>query len=143
MLSLLAICVQAQAQPKGEEKAIYDACMDYILAFYKADTSYAYRSVHPDLKKRGYSYSNDKKQYSSQLEMSFAELISLAQRWNKDGSRANDKTIKEVKVLDIADKTASAKITAAWGIDHVHLVKLDNKWYVMNVLWQTPPRAGL
>lgn len=29
--------------------------------------------------------------------------------------------------------------TAAWGIDYFHLAKLDGKWMIMNVRWQSIP----
>lgn len=121
------------------EKAIKNACFDYIDAFYKADTSLAYRSIHPKLQKRGFAYSQQNKSYSNQLEMPFPALIKLAKSWNVKGDRANERSARAVKVLDIEDKTASAKVTAAWGIDYIHLVKEDGRWLVMNVLWQSLP----
>jgi hypothetical protein len=44
-----------------------------------------------------------------------------------------------VIILDILDKTASAKLVADWGIDYMHLAKLDGKWMIKNILWQSPP----
>ena len=126
----------------ADEAGIRTACMDYIEAFYKADTTLAYRSVHPRLQKRGFSYSRQNKSYSRQLEMPFPALVQLARKWNADGRSANAGSVKTVKILDIEDKTASAKVTAVWGIDYIHLVKENGKWWVMNVLWQSLPEKG-
>jgi hypothetical protein len=41
----------------------------------------------------------------------------------------------------VLDQTASAKLEAWWGIDHVHLAKFDGKWMIVNVAWQTFPAA--
>jgi Putative lumazine-binding len=123
----------------ADESAVKAAAMDYIECFYEADTTKAYRSVSPLLQKRGYGYSKKKQQYSKQYEMSFEQLISLAKTWNADGSQVNDKSPKKVEIFEILDKTASVKVYAQWGIDYLHLSKLDGKWYVMNVLWQSYP----
>ena len=47
---------------------------------------------------------------------------------------------KEIVVYDVVDQTASAKLTAMWGIDYMHLAKFDGKWMITDILWQTPPR---
>ena len=123
----------------SDEAAVKAAAMDYIECFYDADTSKAYRSVSPLLQKRGYGYSKKKNKYSDQYEMSFDQLISLAKKWNADGSRTTDKSPKKVEIFEILDKTASAKVYAEWGTDYLHLSKIDGKWWVMNVLWQSYP----
>ena len=123
----------------AEEVAVTAAAMDYIECFYEADTTKAYRSVSPLLQKRGYGFSKKKNQYSEQYEMNFEQLIALAKKWNADGSRLNDKSPKKVEIYEIMDKTAPAKVYAQWGTDYMHLSKIDGKWYVMNVLWQSYP----
>lgn len=140
ILSLL-ISTYSNAQKTGEADvvAVKQACFNYIDAFYKADTTLAYASVHPLLQKRGFSYNKEQLSYSKQLEMPFTSLIKLATTWNKDGSRANAQSPRNVQLFEVTDKTASAKVTAVWGIDYIHLVKENGTWYVMNVLWQSAP----
>jgi hypothetical protein len=130
----------AQQTVKTDVDAVKEACFNYIDAFYKADTSLAHTSVHKTLQKRGFFYDTSKAAYSTQLEMPFQALVRLATTWNKDGSRANAQSPREVSVFEVADKTASAKVTAAWGIDYLHLVKEGGRWFIVNVLWQSPPR---
>lgn len=141
-LSLCILTVQAQ-DPADEVKAVEDACFDYINAFYQADTTLAYRSVHKSLRKTGFYWNKEKEMYSDQLEMPFGDLISLAKSWNDDGSRADNTTPKAVDVFEISDKTAVAKVSAIWGIDYVSLMKTDGKWMIVNVLWQSPPRSSI
>ena len=62
----------------------------------------------------------------------------MAGTWNKDG-RVPDDAPREVTVLDVLDKTASAKLVAHWGVDYFHLVKEDGEWKILQVLWQSPP----
>jgi hypothetical protein len=138
---LTAAFFPARAQQTSpDEAAIKAACLDYIDAFYKADTTLAYRSIHPTLQKRGFYYDEKAGGYSKQQEMPFPALVKLASTWNKDGKRSNASSPRAAAVLDVADKTASAKVTAQWGIDYLHLVKENGQWYIINVLWQSPPR---
>lgn len=73
--------------------------------------------------------------------MTFKELVELAKTYNARGTVPKDAP-KEVVVFDVADQTASVKVTAVWGIDYMHLGKYDGKWKIINILWQSPPRDG-
>lgn len=138
--SLFSFALNGQDAPKEDIAGVRSACYDYIDAFYKVDTSLAYRSVHPSLQKRGFYYKAKDQSYSQQLEMPFAALIKLAKNWNKNGKEATEKSVREVVIFEVSDKTASAKVTAVWGIDYIHLTKENGKWYIVNVLWQSPPK---
>lgn len=81
--------------------------------------------------------------YSKQLEMPFDKLVGLAKRWNADGSRTNENSPKDVVIFEVSDKTASAKVTAVWGIDYLSLMKENGKWMIVNVLWQSPPKFSV
>jgi hypothetical protein len=59
------------------------------------------------------------------------------------GKRKNpnaDKWPKKIEVLDYQDQTASAKLTAWWGTDYILLAKLDGRWMITHVLWQSSPK---
>jgi hypothetical protein len=134
-------CAFAQKKPSLDAVAIHKACYNYIDAFYKGDTTLAYKSVHSSLQKRGFFFSDKTNSYSEQLEMPFPALIHLAKTWNKVGKRANEKSIRKVQIFEIADKIATAKVTAVWGIDYIQLAKFNNEWLIINVLWQSPPKS--
>jgi hypothetical protein len=48
-------------------------------------------------------------------------------------------TPREIAILDVLDKTAVAKLTAQWGVDHFQLAKIDGKWMIKHILWQAHP----
>lgn len=125
---------------KQEINEVREACFNYINTFYNADTTLAYKSVHKSVRKTGFYYQDDNQKYSEQLEMPFNDLVSLAKRWNKDGSRTDEKSPKEVTIFEVSDQTASAKVTALWGIDYLSLMKENDRWMIVNVLWQSPPK---
>ena len=122
----------------SDNALVKEAILDYVEGVYTLDTARIYRSVHPTLVKRGSWYDTKKAAYVPLQDMSFQQLVSLTKNWNKDGKRADGKSIREIEVYDVQDKTATAKLTAVWGTDYFHLAKLDGKWYIMNVLWQSP-----
>jgi len=124
---------------KTEKEGVKAAVLDYVEALYDVDSTRIKRSVHPELHKRGYYFRNEA--YQGPADMNYQQLVDLAGRWNAKGNQIDEDSPKEIEVFDVLDKTASAKLTAEWGVDYFHLVKQDDKWYIMNVLWQSPPRA--
>src|SRR5918998_5740616 len=134
---VLSMSVAAAAQSDAEREAVRQAVLDYVEGIYTVDASRIERSVHPDLAKRGFFVKRGETAYSSDV-MTFQQLVELAKTYNKNGRVPKDAP-KEVVVFDISDQTASAKLTAVWGIDYIHLAKYDGKWKFVNVLWQTHP----
>ncbi len=126
------------AQPPDDREAVKQAVLDYVEALYEADSARIQRSVHQELFKLGFE--RDKEGTYKPYRMTYQELYDLAGRWNKAGRIPKDSK-KEIVVYDVADQTASAKLTARWGIDYLHLAKFDGKWMITDILWQTPPRS--
>ena len=126
------------AQTDEDRNSVKQSCLDYVESVYEVNPSKAERSVHPDLVKRGFFIKKNETVYSPHT-MTFTELVELAKNYNKKGNLPKD-AVKEVVVFDVADQTASAKVTAVWGIDYIHLAKYEGKWKIINILWQSPPR---
>lgn len=116
------------------------AIEDYVEALYTVEPDRIENSVDTTLRKVGYYYNSEKKEYINNLSMTYAQLYKLAGEWNKGGDRVTDNSPRLIKIFEINDKSASAKLTAVWGIDYFHLAKVDGKWKIMNVLWQSAPR---
>ena len=134
---LLAAPSAALAQPAADRAAVRQAALDYVEALYEVDTSRVVRSVHPALTKYGYYRADGTYRGGA---MTYDELKQLALRWNRDPRRVDPETaVKEVVVFDVLDKTASAKVVAHWGVDYMHLAKVDGRWLIRNILWQSPP----
>lgn len=138
---LLAFSTTVKEGPEDhpDYKAVHEAISNYVNGLYLVDSTLIEASVHPELRKRGYWYNSNAGEFRDNLDMSFEQLRSLAGRWNLDGKQANEKTIKKIEIYDINSKTASARLTAAWGLDYFHLAKLNDEWMIMNVLWQSLP----
>ena len=121
-----------------DEKEVREACADYLYGIYEVDPKRIERSVHPELRKIGLARWGDAKDYKS-YPMTYAELHELAGKWNAGGDKVTDESPRKIEVLDVLDQTATAKLTAEWGIDYFHLARFDGKWKIINVLWQSHP----
>jgi putative lumazine-binding protein len=132
------LTVSAQEAKPSDRDAVKAAVLDYVEGIYQAQPERIQRSVHPDLAKRGYYKKKGETAFTSE-PMTFDQLVALAGRWNKDGKRPIATYPKEVVVFDVLDQTASAKVTAMWGVDYCHLAKYDGRWKIVNILWQEPP----
>jgi hypothetical protein len=114
--------VIAKDLPANEVNEIKMACVDYVEGFYNADMVKLKRSVHPALMKR--SVSLDLLTYEKLAE------LSMRQSWGKPRSIT-------VEVYDISGIIAAAKIRSSF-INYVHLLKVDGKWQILDVLWDYP-----
>jgi len=124
----------------AERKAVERAVLDYVEGIYEIRPEWIDRGVATDMAKRGFGRGPDGAYRES--KMTFAQLRRLAMNWNARG-RVDPKTAKkQVVILDMLDKTASVKLSAAWGVDYMHLAKYNGEWKIVNVLWQADPPAA-
>lgn len=117
----------------NDYEAIRQAVLDYAEGVYETDTSKIERSVHPDLAKRGFFVHGNE---ATESTMTFAEFVEHTKTYNKNGQFPPDAP-KDITIYEVLDHTASTKLTAAWGIDYMHLAKYDERWVIVHVLWQT------
>ena len=127
---------------QDEREAVRAAVLDYVEGIYEVHPDRIERSVHPSLAKVGYWRPQDAATYN-EGRMAFDELVALAGRWNANGRVDPETAPKEIAIYDVLDQTATVKLSAHWGVDYMHLAKIDGKWMIMNVLWQSyPPEQG-
>lgn len=133
--------VRAAAQATTERAAVERAVLDYVEGFYEGDTLKLKRSVHPDVAKYGYYIPRDSSRYVGEA-MPFPEFLSYARDIKERSRQARPDAPKKVEIFEVLDQTASAKLTAYWGVDYLLLAKYDGRWMIRQVMWQTPPRRS-
>lgn len=138
ILLILAV-LPARAQDTSDNDGVRLAVLDYVEGVYEVAPERIARSVSRDLVKFGHWRSAPDQEFSP-APMNYDELHSLASRWNVDNRVGDPMSLpKEVEVLDVLDKIAVAKLTAQWGVDYFQLEKMDGRWMIRHVLWQSPP----
>ncbi len=140
LLSLMSISL-VQGQETADREAVRQAVLDYVEGIYNVEPSRIERSVHPKLAKIGFYRGPNEVEFRSASNMTFERLVELSKTWNKEGKLRKDAP-KEVTIYEVLDQTASVKLVAEWGIDYMHLAKFEGKWFIVNVLWQSPRKQA-
>ncbi len=136
MVSLFClITIQVNGQNRQDSLEIKQVALDYIESQHNVKPEQFERAAHPRMVKR--TFWTEKRTGKEYLRETFTDaMILLAATYNKNGDKFPEKPKKEVIIFDIFQKTASVKLIADDWIDYMHIVKLNGKWQVVNVLWQ-------
>jgi len=123
------------AQTTQDSLAIKRAALDYIESQHRPNPKQMEQALHPRLVKR--TFWKDKATGKDYVRETSAEsMILLAESYNQKGDKFPATPRKDLKFLDISDRTASLKLLADEWVDYMHLVKLNGSWKIINVLWQ-------
>ena len=138
-LSLLVICVLVCSLCFAQSNAdVEKAVRNYVDGFYYGDTNKIKESISPQVIKHGYYTAKNNPNYTGDT-MTFRQCVDYAAGVKKRGvSPKVEEFPKKIEVYDVLDKTASAKLTAWWGTDYILLTKVNDKWMITHVLWQSP-----
>lgn len=136
ILSILLLGTTACfAQTTQDSLAIKRAALDYIESQHRPNPKQMEQALHPRLVKR--TFWKDKATGKDYVRETSAEsMILLAESYNQKGDKFPATPRKDLKFLDISDRTASLKLLADEWVDYMHLVKLNGSWKIINVLWQ-------
>jgi hypothetical protein len=132
---VLALLTLPAAAQNSEREAVHQAALDYVTAVYESRPELIERSVSRDLTKHGFMRQKDGSY--RRAPMTYQQLLDVARDWNKD--RKRNVSIKEVTVGEVLDQTATATVRASWGIDFMQLAKIDGRWQILNIIWQSHP----
>ena len=135
---LISFYCTVSAQDKSDKYQIELTLNNYIDAFYKGDTTKLKVAIKPRLNKFGYWKNKESGQYEYYAHMNYDQAMEFVQKMKDEGRTRDETKIRTVKVLDIGNHIASAKVTAVWGIDYVLLSKDDDKWMIEQVIWEGP-----
>lgn len=124
--------------PNPDEALVREAVLDYVEACYNVQPERIEKSVDLNMAKLGFFRGKNDKDYRPGEAMTYKELLETAAKYNKSGKLPKDAP-KEIVVFEVLDKTACAKLKAQWGIDYIHLAKVDGKWKIYQVIWQSNP----
>ncbi len=135
LILFILLSNKADAQSLQDSLDIKQAALDYIESQHNLKPEQFERSAHPRMVKR--TFWKNKTTHTDYLRETFTDaMILLAETYNRDGDKFPSNPQKDVVILDIYEKTASVKLIADDWIDYMHIVKLNDKWQIVNVLWQ-------
>lgn len=102
---------------------------DYIEAWYDKDPDRMKQGVHAKLAKRHPVSSNPDGIESIDFEMLMGAIPLYG------GQKGDERTI-DIEIFDSIKNIAAAKVISNDYVDYIHLVKIDNEWMIINVLWE-------
>jgi hypothetical protein len=140
LLALLPVLPGAlYAQSPADSAAITQTALDYIEGWYEGNAERMQRALHPELAKR--MVATDPASGESRLNHMTAEQLVTATRAGYGTRTPEAERRRDVSILDIYESVASVKVVARDWVDYLHVVKFDNRWVIMNVLWELTPEA--
>ena len=128
-----------RAQGPADSAAVRRAALDYLEGFYEGDTTKFVRSIRPDVYKYGFWRGRDSTAFHGE-RMEWPEFHAYANRVKARGSHPPATAPRDVRLLDVQDRTAAVKVTAWWGTDYLLLGTYDGRWMISQILWQSYPR---
>ncbi|WP_111682963.1 histidine phosphatase family protein [Winogradskyella tangerina] len=126
------------SQDTSDKAQIEATLNNYIDGFYQGDTTKLKAALKPRLYKFGYLKDKETGEYKYYQHLSYENALKLAQTLKDQGRTRDETKMRSVKVLEISNHIAAAKVTAAWGLDYVLLSKDDGKWLIEEVIWEGP-----
>ena len=105
--------------------------LDYIEGIQEGDATRIERSIHADLKTKGFLAAEEGAQ--SLIPLSFTELLELRNASPQKGSMPKAAQT-DMLICDLSDQIATVKLTAWWGTDYLHLAKDQEHWMIVNLL---------
>jgi hypothetical protein len=139
LLAPSALCAQSKPAPAPvpDSTAIRQCALDYIEGWYEADPDRMERALHPDLAKRIVRTTDGRSRLDQMSAMSLVQGVRARRDRPRDGSGQ-----KDVTILDIFENVASVKVVASDWIDYMHIARFNNRWVIVNVLWEMKPKKS-
>lgn len=134
VLLLAMTATSLAAQEPEDSAAIRATALDYIEGWYAGDAARMERALHPELVKRILAV--DPETGGSFIdEMGASKLIEGTRHGYGKGIPESARRTG-VTILDILGNAAAVKVDAGPWVDYMHMVKVDDGWKILNVLWE-------
>jgi hypothetical protein len=136
-LATIVLPTMSHGQSAADSAAIRTAALDYIEGWYTGNAERMERAVHPDLAKR---IMNTDPRGRRVLGHQSAMTLVLNTRGGGGKETPAAEQRKDVRILDIFGNAASVRIDAGTWVDYLHVARWNDRWVIVNVLWELRPR---
>jgi len=137
---LLTVTAPAFAQNASEADlaGIKQAALDYAQSWYTGDAERMEKALSPDLAKRIVRTRDGR----SRIENMGAMALVQGVRSGYGAKTPKEEQQADVTVLDVFGNAATVKLIMSGWIDYLHIGKVDNRWVIINVLWEMKPEKA-
>lgn len=138
LLALTAgFATESFAQTDVDREAIKRTALNYAEGWYEGNADKMESSLSPDLAKR-IARTNDKRQ--TRLDNMTAMTLVQGTRSGFGKQTPKEQQLKDVTILDILGGAATVKLEMRDWVDYMHIAKVNDKWVIVNVLWELKPK---
>jgi len=142
LIAVMAMWFAMQATPPAQpaagaaddKAAIIETVLDYADGYYEGSAERMAKAVHPLLSKRALMARQGE---APKLSTMNSEMLIEAGRAGGGKLPPDERGVK-AEVLDVAGNLACARVFTARFNDYLHLLRTENGWRIVNVLWQPP-----
>lgn len=130
--SVIEISSAASSQDSADIKR---QSLGYLKALQQLDPELMDEVMNDSLNKVTIGYNRELKQEIARATTR-DQMLAFAKDWNKSNMKFPSVPNNEVEILGIYDRIASVKLVSDNWVEYLHLIKLDGKWEVVNLIWQ-------
>ena len=138
LLFVLGLSTAHAQTPAADSAAIRATALDYIEGWYTGDAARMERALHPELAKRIVT-SDSLGRFRLDQQSAMTLVTNTRMGGGKNTPAAERK--EDVRILDIYQNAAVARIDASYWIDYLELAKWRGRWVIVNVLWELKPKS--
>ncbi len=133
---VLMFAAAGLAQTDVDREAIKRTALNYAEGWYEGDAAKMESALSPDLAKR--IVRTNAQGQSGLGQMTAMSLVQGTRGGSgKDTPKAQQQ--KDVTILDMFGSAATVKLEMRDWIDYMHVGKMNGRWVIINVLWETKP----
>jgi ketosteroid isomerase-like protein len=130
------IAAESQARLQTLGAGALQAAVDYIEGWFEGDADRVDRVLHPRFVRRIAAVSVAGDDFFWPQDR--AEFLEATRRGGDKATPAGERRIKAT-VRDLARTTAVVRVDSAYSVEYLSLVKLRDRWQILNVLWENVP----
>ena len=129
--------IQAAIDPpsKDDLEAITAVARDYIDGWLDGDEQRMRRALHPDLVKRTIAHDPERGDWRLGRPAD-AEMMVGWTRQGEGRTTVAEERAFEITIQDVFRHIASVKVLSHPFMDYLHVAKIGDRWFIVNVLWE-------
>ncbi len=110
--------------------------LGYLIALQQLKPDLMKEVMNDSLNKVTLGFSRTLRKEAVTTPLSKKRMIHNAKNWNQSNTRFPPNPKNQIRVLDIYNRIATVKLVSDNWIEYLHLIRLDGKWSIVNLLWQ-------
>ncbi len=108
----------------------------YLIALQELKPELMKEVMNDSLNKVTIGFNRTLRKESVTVPLTKNRMIQNAKNWNKSNTRFLPNPSNQIKILDVYHRIATVKLYSDNWVEYLHLIKLDGKWSIVNLLWQ-------